>query len=435
MGPVDYSRIEPFEICSIRPPTENYSLTFRLTRNCYWNRCRFCPAYKLGAKFSRRSLDEVKADIQRAKRIDDLLGEHDALSGMPERDDYAIASLMEKIEKAKRAEQTESPSSVDTESATSCYVPEELDPRLAWFLSWFKETPTIEDSVSHVLAWRQGGGKTCFLGDADSLILKPNFLAGVMENIGINFPSLNRFTVYGRTRTASRKKLSELRAFRESGLDRVHFGLESGCDEVLDMMNKGVTADEHIAGCLKVKEAGLSCSVYVMPGLGGADLSERHAADTASVLTRIAPDYIRLRSLVVFPQTPLELLCKKGDFIEAADEMVVREIRILIESIGCETVIVSDSAANLLRVNGKLPSDRSSMLSAVDSYLELSSREKLEFSLRSRLSSFFGQYGGLPNDVLQAISPMISDGRVDPSVASEQLLRDAISLIRDKLMP
>ena len=432
---LDYSRIEPFEICSIRPPTENYSLTFRLTRNCYWNRCGFCPAYKLGAKFSRRSLDEVKADILRAKRIDDALSDHGLDCGMPEGYGYEIASLLEKIDEARRAVQRESPSSVATESDTTCSVPEDLDPRLSWFLSWFKETPTLEDSVSHVLAWRQGGGKTCFLGDADSLILKPDFLAEVIENIEISFHSVNRFTVYGRTRTASRRKLDELRSFRKSGLDRVHFGLESGCDEVLEMMNKGVTADEHIAGCLKVKEAGLSCSVYVMPGLGGVNLSERHASDTASVLTGIAPDYIRLRSLVIFPHTPLELLCRKGDFIEATEEMVVREIRTLIESIECETVIVSDSASNLLCVNGNLPSDRSSMLSAVDSYLELSSREKLEFSLRSRLSSFVGQYGGLPNDVLQVLSPMISDGRVDPAVASEQQLRDAISLLRDKLMP
>lgn len=65
--------IEHFEICTIRPPTENYSLTFRLTRNCGWNRCLFCPAYKLGARFSRRTLDEVKKDVDRAKRIDELL--------------------------------------------------------------------------------------------------------------------------------------------------------------------------------------------------------------------------------------------------------------------------------------------------------------------------------------------------------------------------
>ncbi len=46
----------------IRPPSEAGSLLVRVTRNCPWNKCLFCPAYK-GVKFSRRSVAEVKADI------------------------------------------------------------------------------------------------------------------------------------------------------------------------------------------------------------------------------------------------------------------------------------------------------------------------------------------------------------------------------------
>ncbi|HEX2964552.1 MAG TPA: radical SAM protein [Syntrophorhabdaceae bacterium] len=46
----------------IRPPSEAQSLLLRVTRNCPWNQCLFCPAYK-GVKFSRRSVEEVKKDI------------------------------------------------------------------------------------------------------------------------------------------------------------------------------------------------------------------------------------------------------------------------------------------------------------------------------------------------------------------------------------
>jgi len=60
MDLIDLSRVEPLEICSIRPPTENDSVTFRLIRNCGWNRCLFSPVYKYGARFSRRSMEEVK---------------------------------------------------------------------------------------------------------------------------------------------------------------------------------------------------------------------------------------------------------------------------------------------------------------------------------------------------------------------------------------
>jgi radical SAM superfamily enzyme YgiQ (UPF0313 family) len=51
-----------FEQGVIRPPSEASSLLVRVTRNCPWNRCHICPAYK-GKKFSRRSVAEVKKDI------------------------------------------------------------------------------------------------------------------------------------------------------------------------------------------------------------------------------------------------------------------------------------------------------------------------------------------------------------------------------------
>jgi radical SAM superfamily enzyme len=51
----------------IRPPSEAQSLLVRVTRNCPWNQCLFCPAYK-GAKFSRRTVEEVKTDIDSMAR-------------------------------------------------------------------------------------------------------------------------------------------------------------------------------------------------------------------------------------------------------------------------------------------------------------------------------------------------------------------------------
>ncbi|MCG6537818.1 MAG: radical SAM protein, partial [Syntrophales bacterium LBB04] len=51
-----------FEQGVIRPPSEAQSLLVRVTRNCPWNQCLFCPAYK-GVKFSKRTVTEVKADI------------------------------------------------------------------------------------------------------------------------------------------------------------------------------------------------------------------------------------------------------------------------------------------------------------------------------------------------------------------------------------
>ena len=59
--------IEPytgFEQGPIRPPSEAGSLLIRITRNCPWNRCTFCPVYK-GTKFSLRPAGHVLRDIDK----------------------------------------------------------------------------------------------------------------------------------------------------------------------------------------------------------------------------------------------------------------------------------------------------------------------------------------------------------------------------------
>jgi radical SAM superfamily enzyme YgiQ (UPF0313 family) len=427
---VNLAYVKPFEICSIRPPTENYSLTFRLTRNCYWRHCAFCPVYKFGARFSKRPIEDVKEDIRSAKLIDDLLFQEGLGGGFRDGDAYErLARVLDRIRRAK------GPLTLSEEEPKE-EIPEDLDPRLRWFLSWFKDKPRLEDSLNHVLSWRLGGARTCFMGDADSLILKPQFITEAIDHIKGHFPSIQRFTVYGRTRTAARvRTLEELRAFHNAGLDRVHFGLESGSDAVLKFMRKGVTREEHIEGGLKVTESGLSCSVYVMPGLGGVNWSEAHARDTADVITQISPDYVRIRSLQIFPQTPLEKAVKRGEFTEASEEQVVKEIRILLETIDTETEIVSDSASNLLSINGRLPQHREAMLKEIDAYLVLPDREKRLFSLKSRLQSFLGQYGGLTEDIAHALNPFFQKGRLDVSRASGSEVEKITSLIRSKLMP
>jgi radical SAM superfamily enzyme YgiQ (UPF0313 family) len=414
--------IEPFEICSIRPPTENFSLTFRLTRNCGWNRCLFCPVYKQGVKFSRRSLEEIKKDVDRAKAIDDMLMQ--ALVDAPGQDIFQVAGdLVRQIHR----------DSGDT--AAPAQTEESDDGSDTWFSSWFKDKPSIEDSIQHVASWRYGAGNTCFLGDSNSLVLKPDLLHEAVSYIKSVFPELKRFTIYGRTKSAAETAPEDLRIFRDAGLDRIHFGVESGCDDVLAFMKKGVTGEEHISGYRKTIEAGISCGIYIMPGLGGAKWSQRHAQDTARVISACSPDYVRLRTLEIFPGTRLHDAAREGTFIEASEEEVVREIRTLVEDIHADTEIVSDSASNLLDVSGRLPGDRARMLTVIDEYLGLTPREKLEFSLASRLQSFIGQYGGVTQEIMRAIMPFIDGNSINLGRAPDDEIVSAIRLIRSRLMP
>ncbi len=428
----DILSLRSFEICSIRPPTENSSLTFRLTRNCYWNRCRFCPVYKTGSAFSRRSIKEIREDIARARAMDDFMFENGMGYPVYSHADFGrVPSLADSVTRAHHEAGILGDVKAHDKDADAI-----VDSRLAWFSSWFDSNPGIAGCMNHILSWRIAGGATCFLGDADSLILSPDFVHETIDALRSSFSSIRRIAVYGRTSTASRRKtVKDLRAFKQAGIDRVHFGLESGSDRVLSFMEKGVTAAEHIDGCLKAKEAGLSCSVYVMPGLGGSELSEIHAVATSELLTRIAPEFVRLRTLEIFPGTRVETAVDNGEFIEATEEATVKEIRTIVEQTECATEILSGSASNLLDISGKLPGDRRAMLADIDGYLSLDPRKKLEFSLHARIRSCIGQYGGLPEDVHRALLSHVRRDRLMVEAMDNDELQDMIRLIRSKLMP
>jgi len=332
-----------FEQGPIRPPSEARSLLIRPTRNCPWNKCAFCHTYK-GSRFELRPVEEIKQDIDAVRALADAIGE-----------------LSWKLGQGGRVNDT-----------VVAYI--------------FGNEGSFSDQFRHVAAWLYFGGKTVFLQDADSLIMKTDDLVEVLRYLRDRFPGIERITSYCRSRTAAHKSVEDLRRIREAGLVRIHVGLESGCDEVLRFIRKGATAEEHIKGGKRIVEAGISLCEYVMPGLGGSRWSREHAVETARVLNEINPDHIRLRTLSVRRGTPLHEAMTAGEFVPVGDEEILKEIRLFIECLdGIQSRIVSDHILNLLEeLEGKLPEEKEKMLGIIDRYFELSETDRLVFRLGRR---------------------------------------------------
>jgi len=336
-----------FELGPIRPPSEAHSLLIRATRNCPWNRCLFCPLYK-GTKFQLRTVGEIQHDIEEAKGISDGINEIAWKMGYG-RSVTEVAAMLH-------------------------------------------DQPEYGQCVRNVALWLFTGGKSAFLQDSNSLVMRTSELVRVITFLRETFPGLNRVTVYGRSHTTARKSLEELRELKAAGLDRIHTGLESGYDPVLTYMQKGVTAQQQINGGRKVVESGISLCEYVMPGLGGKKMSHEHVMETAKVLNEINPDYIRLRSLHVHPIMPLWSKIQDGDFELQTEDEVVEEIGTLIENLRVTSYLKSDHILNLLmEVEGKLPEDKGKCLTIINEYLSLPDAEKLNFKFGRRL----GYYGKL----------------------------------------
>lgn len=285
-----------FEVGPIRPPSEggSHSLLLRATRNCSWNRCRFCYGMIYNReKFQLRSVEDIKKDIDTVKAIaDEIKAESWKLGyGGVVNADVGIDMV--------------------------------------------RNDPSLRASQSFIMVfdWLHFGGSTVFLQDANTLIMPTDQLLAVVKYLKEAFPAIERITSYARAKTLAKKSLDELKELNRAGLSRLHVGLETGDDEVLACVDKGVTAAEQIEAGKKAVEAGLELSEYVMIDLGGRAMSEQHAKNTARVLNEINPDFIRLRPLMVGPGLPLYEDYAQGVFELSSPHERLREVKTLVENL------------------------------------------------------------------------------------------------------
>lgn len=334
-----------FEQGPIRPPSEAQSLLIRVTRNCPWNRCTFCPVYK-GESFSLRPLDHVLRDID------------------------AVYGYIERLRQYAK----------------------EYGERTPGYLQTLSPDQSPEDvGVFHAaMQWFGTGMRSVFLQDANSLIMKPGELVQALTHLRVRFPEIRRITSYARAHTVAARKRADLQALADAGLNRVHIGLESGSDAVLARVQKGVTKAKHIEAGRAIRETGMELSEYYMPGLGGRDLSREHALESADALNQIHPHFIRIRTLAIPQNTPLYEEWESGGFQKCTDRETAEELHAFIAQLdGITSTIKSDHILNLFDdLQGVLPEDKPRMLAILEAFLGMDPGRQALYQLGRRLGLF-----------------------------------------------
>jgi radical SAM superfamily enzyme YgiQ (UPF0313 family) len=232
----------------------------------------------------------------------------------------------------------------------------------------FEKRPVEEvlQDIDTLREFSRGGVPTVFIGDSNSLVLETKALVAILQHLYKTFPSAQRVTSYARARTLSKKPMEELKAIRQAGLTRLHIGLETGDPELLEEIKKGATPEQMVEGALRAKEAGFEVSLYVLAGIGGEEKWKQHAEGTAKVLNQISPHFIRIRTYVPTPFSPLWDKVQNGSFKLASAEAILMEQRRLIELLHVTSEYLSDHISNYVPVYGELPKDQAAMLQTID---------------------------------------------------------------------
>ena len=116
----------------------------------------------------------------------------------------------------------------------------------------------------------------------------------------------------------------------------------------------------------KAKEAGFEYSMYVLLGIGGEEKWEQHAKGTAEVLNQVDPHFIRVRTFIPQPNSPLYEAMEQGRFQPASAETILKETKLLLAKLQVTSQFLSDHVSNLLPLHGKLPEDKEKMINLID---------------------------------------------------------------------
>jgi radical SAM superfamily enzyme YgiQ (UPF0313 family) len=236
----------------------------------------------------------------------------------------------------------------------------------------FEKRPVedVKKDIDTARDYTGGNVETVFIGDSDSLVIRRDEMCEILGHLHGAFPSLTRVTSYARALTLKRKSLEGLKQIRSAGLTRLHIGLETGSPRLLARMKKGAGVKTMVEGCLKAAQAGFEVSLYVLVGVGGESDWEEHALETANVLNQINPDFIRVRTLIPQPGTPVFAWWEEGSFEMPSPETILKEQRAMIEGLSVTSQYLSDHVSNYAAIDGSLPHDKTHMLSQIDLALE-----------------------------------------------------------------
>ena len=221
-----------------------------------------------------------------------------------------------------------------------------------------------------------------FLCDGDAIVMRQEQLLKILEALYAAFPHLRQVTVYAGTRSTMTKSQEQLIELRKAGLTRAYLGVESGWDELLVKVNKGVPPEKMLQAAALLKGAGIDLWVTVILGLGGpGEGSKKHVEETIKLLNKMQANHVSCLSYMPEPNSPMYKDVQEGKFQLISARESLEETRALVAGLNYGPFhFTSNHASNYLPLKGTLPDEREKFLNMIDSALGGKSRIRSEHS-------------------------------------------------------
>lgn len=240
-----------------------------------------------------------------------------------------------------------------------------------------KSFEEIEEDILEAVRYR-GRFDRVFLCDGDALIIPQKRLVEILQSIKKNLPWVVRIGTYANAKSILKKTPEDLKELKELGLGIVYLGVETGNEEILKKVQKGVGAEKMIAAGRRIKESGIELSVTILLGIGGREKSNEHACDTAKLLTAIDPDYVGALTVMVVPGTPLYEELQAGRLVLPDTFGFIQELGMIIaQSNFTDCFFTSNHASNYLPIRARMPQEKEKTLEKISSVIKSGDHGKL----------------------------------------------------------
>ena len=206
-----------------------------------------------------------------------------------------------------------------------------------------------------------------FLADGNAFVLSYEKLRPILELAHIYFPALHRISAYSLPRDIANKSLTELETLRSLGLSLLYIGIETGSDNLLNAIHKSETRASIVEGIEKAHAAGIDTSVMIISGLGGAEHTEEHAKESASLLNMVQPKFLSTLTLFL-PRGLKEYRAQlKSSFTPLDTYSILQELHLFINELELHgTIFRSNHISNSLPLEGTLSRDRAKLLATIE---------------------------------------------------------------------
>lgn len=214
----------------------------------------------------------------------------------------------------------------------------------------------IEEDLHELASVYPNNLRKITVANGDPFALSTKKLLEISALIRKYFPKISVISCQTSIRNIMHKSPEELNQLYEAMYDDIYIGLESGCDEVLRLLNKGYGAKQAYETLEKLKNSKIKYIALLMGGAGGKKYRKEHIDETARLLSAYPPKMISIITTGIATGTKLAEMRDNGEFVQLSEREVIEDEIDLINQLDVPNNVYffGHHQNNVARVSGHL---------------------------------------------------------------------------------